>query len=515
MMQMSIRFLFSSILLLTYACSLSTVSCASVTVENWYQNGGDSLNSGYSDSAKFEDGALFDSNSGITLKAIYETKLQNAVCQENLLSLSIPSALYSSTLLFPCFNYLSSGAQNVTLFQVDTSSGQVLATHELTSFMPSGGGAQVGTPAIYQNKTTNAVRVFIQTNAELVSIPIDPTSGLFDVDGIVIKPMNGTQLCGSALTIDETNGVLYLVSNYAVESYLISSFASTSSPLWFVQYPDPHPPFMSFCTPSPVSVDPRAGLVSFTFTCEQYGSNVVALDMNTGVILWNFLFPTGTTQSPIASTPLLHNAARAAFVSMAPYGLIVIDYNGTVITNGSYALSQASGTTPSLWIDSNTNSPYIIYQTMAAQQTYFELMATDLSGNMQEPWSIAATTHCLNDSKPTGYPVSSQTFVTSNNKLVAASTGVYDQVACVQVFDLNTGGDIASYQFPPSTTIPTSPFVDEVGTIYVLTSSTDFTATLTALKSTSNRYEKNPDEDSIHRHRRRHNKPKTTLFGEW
>ena len=326
--------------------------------------------------------------------------------------------------------------------------------------------------------------VFQQTNIELWSFSLGPDGVVQSAVALPLTTQLNTVQCGSSLTISPTLGLVLLVSNAEVVAYSIGGFSPASRPAWRYSYPSPGTGYVL----SEVAEDTDSQSMLFTFSRAGWGSDIVALSSKTGSKLWStfYSFPGGggLEVTSIASTPLVRRGR--AYVSLYPLGLVVLDLaTGSIVNNGSYVLAQATGVSPSLWIDgdSATATERLVYEcaTDDSISSTYKLCVSDTDGNEIRPWGdLAIVLGCYNDSVLTSYGVVSQPLITRNGMVVSASSSSYDMLSCVQVFSLHTGRQQVHYQDGPlnSALIFASPFADQFGHLFVMAASNDFTSTL-------------------------------------
>lgn len=446
--------------------SLASIAHAGVSPLSWTQQGGDSSNSGYGASASFNGTAV----------SVYAQALTNQQCEQSFIYSNVVNSFFIA-----CWNYADlSGDNNVTLWQLDASTARVLYAQSVTVYAQTAAGPQLATPALYEGEL--GVMVFLQTDIELWSFLIDTTSGVI-VSSNQIE-IAGTVLCGTSLTVSPSQSLLLLQSNADVVAYKLTG-TGASEIAWTYTYPNPSIDYLL----SAVSEDTASAMFIYTFSRQYWGSDVVALD-SAGHKKWNVFYPVNETIS-IASTPLI--TAGKSYVSLYPYGLVVLDNaDGSIITNGSYLLTQATGMTPNLWVGagSSSSSPQILYECEVNDgiSSTYQMCVTDLEGLPQSPWNRSILLGCINDTKWTSYGVNSQPIVAGvSNTLITASFSEYDYLSCLQVWDLNTGANLLSYQQGAlaSSLVFGSPFVDAIGAIYAVAVNNDFVSTLMHMRFTN------------------------------
>lgn len=469
--------LYTLCVLLLSLLSLFSVGQCGVSPVSWPQQGGDSSNTGFGSSASFNGSAV----------SVTAQSLTNQQCEQSFIYSSVVNAFFGA-----CWNYDPSGNNNVTLWQLDADTAQVRFAQSVTVYAQTAAGPQLATPALYEGSL--GVMVFLQTDIELWSFLVDASSGVVASSSKVA--IAGTVLCGTSLTVSLSQSLLLLQSNADVVAYKITA-QGASTVAWTYSYPNPSIDYLL----SAVSEDTGSELFVYTFSREYWGSDIVALDAS-GNKKWNVFYPVNETIS-IASTPLI--AQARSYVSLYPYGLVVLDNSdGSIVTNGSYLLTQATGTTPNLWlgaagsgssVSASADSASAASQSQA-QILYeceindgiastYQMCSTDLSGQPTSPWSGSIILGCINDTKWTSYGVNSQPIVAgASDTLVTASFSEYDYLSCVQVWDLGSGRNLLSYQGGPlkGSLIFGSPFVDAQGTVYSVAVNNDFVSTMVQMK---------------------------------
>ena len=428
---------------------------AGVSPSSWTQQGGDSANSGFGAQASFNGTAV----------SVVAQALTNQQCEQSFIYSSAVNAFFIA-----CWNYDPSGNNNVTMWQLDAATARVLYAQSVSVYAQTAAGPQLATPALYEGSL--GVMVFLQTDVELWSFIVDASSGVIASSSKVA--IEGTVLCGTSLTVSPSQSLLLLQSNADVVSYKITA-SGAADIAWTYSYPNPSIDYLL----SAVSEDTQSSLFIYTFSRQYWGSDVVALDIE-GHKKWNVFYPVNQTIS-IASTPLI--AQARSFVSLYPYGMVVLDNaDGSVITNGSYLLTQATGVTPNLWVAPGS-SPRVLYECEVNDgiSSTYQICVSDMDGQPLTPWSGSILLGCINDTRWTSYGVNSQPMVAGDsNTLVTASFSEYDYLSCVQVWDLSSGKNLLSYQKGPLTgsLVFGSPFVDALGGLYAVAVNNDFVSTM-------------------------------------